>query len=104
MHYSNKSVPEVHLYASSKLALSWVPARLVRSGQSTWHSKPAQHSVDPVFKQVSWLEVGSVKVAVSRPAQKRLNEAVFATYCWKPDLSDEELLEKLSSLNLERSR
>ena len=37
-------------------------------------------------------------------AHKRLDEAVFATYGWKPDLSDEEILEKLLALNLERSR
>jgi hypothetical protein len=34
---------------------------------------------------------------------KRLDEAVFATYYgWKSDLSDEEILEKLLALNLER--
>jgi len=47
--------------------------------------------------------------AESRPtwldlAHKRLDEAVFAAYGWKSDLSDEEILEKLLSLNLERSR
>jgi len=35
---------------------------------------------------------------------KRLDEAVFMAYGWKPDLSDEEILEKLLALNLERSR
>jgi len=37
-------------------------------------------------------------------AHKRLDKAVFAAYGWKSDLSDEEILEKLLSLNLERSR
>jgi type II restriction/modification system DNA methylase subunit YeeA len=37
-------------------------------------------------------------------AHKRLDEAVFAAYGWKSDLSDEEILEKLLSLNLERAR
>ena len=37
-------------------------------------------------------------------AHKRLDEAVFAAYGWNPDLSDEEILEKLLSLNLERSK
>ncbi len=37
-------------------------------------------------------------------AHKKLDEAVFAAYGWKPDLSDEEILEKLLSLNLERSK
>jgi type II restriction/modification system DNA methylase subunit YeeA len=35
-------------------------------------------------------------------AHKRLDAAVFAAYGWKSDLSDEEILEKLLSLNLER--
>jgi hypothetical protein len=37
-------------------------------------------------------------------AHKRLDEAVFAAYGWKPDLSDEEILERLLALNLERSK
>jgi type II restriction/modification system DNA methylase subunit YeeA len=36
-------------------------------------------------------------------AHKKLDEAVFAAYGWKSDLSDEEILEKLLKLNLERS-
>jgi hypothetical protein len=28
-------------------------------------------------------------------AHKLLDEAVFAAYSWKPDLSDEEILEKV---------
>lgn len=37
-------------------------------------------------------------------AYKRLDAVVFAAYGWKPDLSDEEILEKLLSLNLERGK
>jgi hypothetical protein len=37
-------------------------------------------------------------------AHKRLDEAVFAAYGWKHDLPDEEILEKLLSLNLERGK
>jgi hypothetical protein len=36
-------------------------------------------------------------------AHKPLDEAVFAAYGWKSDLSDEEILEKLLALNLERA-
>jgi hypothetical protein len=36
-------------------------------------------------------------------AYKWLDEAVFAAYGWKSDLSDEEILEKLLALNLERA-
>ena len=37
-------------------------------------------------------------------AHKRLDEAVFAAYGWKSDLSDEEILERLLALNMERSK
>ncbi len=36
-------------------------------------------------------------------AHKRLDEAVFAAYGWDQEISDEEILEKLLALNLERS-
>jgi type II restriction/modification system DNA methylase subunit YeeA len=36
-------------------------------------------------------------------AHKRLDSAVFAAYGWPDDLSDEQILERLLSLNLERS-
>ena len=41
----------------------------------------------------TWLEL----------AHKKLDEAVFAAYGWPSDLSDEEILEKLLALNLERA-
>ena len=41
----------------------------------------------------TWLEL----------AHKRLDEAVFAAYGWDPAISDEELLEKLLALNLQRA-
>jgi len=37
-------------------------------------------------------------------AHKRLDDAVFAAYGWKSALTDEEILEKLLGLNLERSK
>ena len=37
-------------------------------------------------------------------AHRKLDAAVFAAYGWHPDLSDEELLERLLALNLERSK
>ncbi len=36
-------------------------------------------------------------------AHKKLDEAVFAAYGWPADLSDDELLERLLALNLERA-
>src|SRR5258706_952564 len=37
-------------------------------------------------------------------AHKRLDATVFAAYGWKSDLADEEILEKLLALNLERGK
>jgi hypothetical protein len=37
-------------------------------------------------------------------AHRKLEEAVFAAYGWKPELCDEVLLERLLELNLERSK
>jgi len=37
-------------------------------------------------------------------AHQKLDAAVFAAYGWEPGMSDEELLERLLHLNLERSR
>ena len=36
-------------------------------------------------------------------AHKKLDIAVFTTYGWPPDLSDEQILEKLLALNLQRA-
>ena len=36
-------------------------------------------------------------------AHRRLDEAVFAAYGWPPELADDEILERLLSLNLERA-
>jgi hypothetical protein len=37
-------------------------------------------------------------------AHEKLDDAVFAAYGWKSDLTDEEILEKLLALNLARSK
>ena len=62
-----------------------------------------------VLGLISLVKVGSLKVSLSHPtwldlAHRWLDEAVFAAYGWKSDLSDEEILEKLLSLNLERAK
>ena len=36
-------------------------------------------------------------------AHKKLDEAVFAAYGWPSDLTDEQILERLLALNLERA-
>ncbi len=37
-------------------------------------------------------------------AHERLDQAVFNAYGWQSNLSDEEILEKLLALNLERAK
>jgi hypothetical protein len=37
-------------------------------------------------------------------AHRKLDETVFAAYGWEPTIADEELLEKLLELNLERAK
>jgi hypothetical protein len=44
-------------------------------------------------ERLTWLDL----------AHRRLDEAVFAAYCWDPSLTDDQLLEKLLALNLERA-
>ena len=36
-------------------------------------------------------------------AHRKLDEAVFAAYGWTPDMTDDEILERLLALNLERA-
>ena len=36
-------------------------------------------------------------------AHRKLGEAVFAAYGWPPDLTDDQILERLLAINLERS-
>lgn len=63
-------------------------------------TEAAQHSVHPtggslrVFKQLVWLEVGSVKMALSRPAHQRVTQTVgqndqvifIRTKSWRNDV------------------
>jgi hypothetical protein len=37
-------------------------------------------------------------------SHKKFDDALFVAYGWTGDLSDEEILEKLPALNLERSK
>ena len=49
--------------------------------------------MNPYNARPTWLEL----------AHKKLGEAVIAAYGWPSDLSDEEILERLLALNLERA-
>jgi type II restriction/modification system DNA methylase subunit YeeA len=67
---------------------SLLPPRSGRAGEGSKRTLTNLYNARP-----TWLEL----------AHKRLDEAVFAAYGWKSDLSDEEVLEKLLALNIERS-
>jgi len=56
--------------------------------------KEKAHAHEPVHARPTWPNL----------AHQRLDEAVFAAHGWKSDLTDEEILEKVLSLNLERAK
>lgn len=60
-----------------------------RGGQETRRATPSNLDNE----RPAWLDL----------AHKRLDEAVFAAYGWPNDLTDEQILERLLALNLERA-
>jgi hypothetical protein len=72
----------------------WLNAALT-PGPSPQKGRGEQRTLTNLYNQrPTWLDL----------AHKRLDESVFAAYGWKSDLSEEEILERLLKLNLERSR
>ncbi|MGC9396350.1 MAG: class I SAM-dependent DNA methyltransferase, partial [Anaerolineae bacterium] len=79
----------------------------------------AQAARELVEKRDRWLNPGSLSASAlkkrtltnlynQRPtwlalAHEKLDEAVFDAYGWPHDLSDDEILERLLALNLERA-
>ncbi len=72
----------------------WLNPEVTVTSQVTVTSDKKRTLTNLYNQRPTWLEL----------AHKKLDEAVFAAYGWKSDLSDEEILEKLLALNLERSR
>jgi hypothetical protein len=87
------------------------PREASRRGKSDWGSsdlgevaaqypqgegrRGVKHTLTNLYNALpTWLDL----------AHKKLDEAVFAAYGWPKDLSDEEILEKLLALNLERAK
>ncbi|NTU55682.1 MAG: hypothetical protein HGA79_05485 [Anaerolineales bacterium] len=60
--------------------------------------------IDPENQFYPWLKTAGSQPPKLELAHKKLDEAVFAAYGWKSDLTDEEILERLLSLNLERAK
>jgi hypothetical protein len=73
------------------------------SGASTSGSGDTSGTSDANAKKRTLTNLYNQRPTWLELAHKRLDQAVFAAYGWKSDLSDEEILEKLLSLNLERS-
>jgi hypothetical protein len=58
-------------------------------------AKLAKRTLTNLYNQrPTWLDL----------AHRKLDEAVFAAYGWKPEISDDEILSRLLALNLERVR
>lgn len=89
-----KDDPRVHAISQAAKELveqrdRWLNAEVLSEAEKKKRTLTNLYNARP-----TWLDL----------AHKRLDEAVFAAYGWKSDLSDEEILEKLLSLNLERAR
>jgi hypothetical protein len=70
------------------------PGRLRRASRPSPKGRGEQRTLTNLYNaRPTWLDL----------AHRRLDEAIFAAYGWKSDLSDEEILEKLLALNLERA-
>ena len=67
----------------------WSPGTLVQ----TWPKEAFRTVTNLYNERPSWLDL----------AHKKLDEPVFAAYGWAPGMPDEELLEELLRLNLERA-
>ena len=71
-----------------------------------WQRRPTQRAatVLEVVACSSGFRGSSCFRQSSHISPMKLDVAVFAAYGWKSDLSDEEILEKLLALNLERGK
>jgi hypothetical protein len=86
--------PESQVTVTLKVTVTSGDAHTSGSGDTSDNEKKKRTLTNLYNQRPTWLEL----------AHKRLDESVFAAYGWKSDLSDEEILEKLLALNLERSQ
>jgi len=95
----SKDDPRVQAIAQSARELveqrdRWLKADPTSTGEGEKRVKTEKRTLTNLYNaRPTWLNL----------ANKRLEEAVFAAYGWKSELSDEEILERLLALNLERS-
>lgn len=64
---------------------------------------PSRKQIDPENPLYPWLKTVRSHPQKLELAHKKLDEAVFAAYGWPSDLSDEEILERLLRLSMERA-
>jgi len=76
-----------------RAAIAEAAKRLHETRQSALDADPKLTMTGLYNKRPTWL--GN--------CHRALDEAVFAAYGWSPDMTDEELLERLLALNLERA-
>ena len=76
-------------------------ARDLDAKRSAWLNPPGASEAD--LRQRTLTNLYNERPAWLRLAHQRLDEAVFAAYGWSPSLSDDEMLERLLRLNLERA-
>lgn len=89
-----KGDPLVHAIAQTAKELVDQRDRWLKA-ESLTEAEQKKRTLTNLYNQrPTWLDL----------AHKKLDEAVFAAYGWRSDMTDEELLEKLLALNLERSK
>jgi type II restriction/modification system DNA methylase subunit YeeA len=82
------------LNAEKTSEVSHEDSKVSKSTKKTSEVSPKRTLTNLYNQRPTWLEL----------AHKKLDDAVFSAYGWENDLSDEEILEKLLALNLERSK
>ena len=83
------------LNAASKSESSYLPLQDAPRGEVPGGRRRSKRTLTNLYNaRPTWLDL----------AHKRLDEAVFAAFGWKPGLSDEEILDKLLVLNWERAK
>jgi type II restriction/modification system DNA methylase subunit YeeA len=82
----------IHAPDSCGIGIVRYPRRVPKDEECA--GKLKQRTLTNLYNQrPTWLDL----------AHRKLDEAVFAAYGWDPGISDEEILEKLLALNLERA-
>lgn len=102
---SERSACQQHFLDLCALVGHPTPAEVDKTGESFAFEKGAdKHNAGQGWADV-WKKgfFYNLRPAWLDLAHRKLDEAVAAAYGWPPDLTDEQILERLLTLNLERS-